>query len=123
MFPLSWTDSWRPKFPWTIANFMEFSEPLIAPPAPCGELQSLRERISERDEQIANLKHLEGTIRRNNRLFEALIAASQDGIALTRPDATIIRVVKSILGYGPGTLSGMSVYDAIHADDHEAMRE
>ncbi len=87
------------------------------------ELQSLRERISELEGEIANLTRLEDTIQRNNGLFEALLSASQDGIALTTPDARIVRIVKSVLEYGPLTMSGVSIYDIIHPEDRAAMRE
>ena len=87
------------------------------------ELQSLRERISELDEQVANLQRLEETIKRNNRLFEALLVSSKDGIALTRPDATVIRIIKSALDYGSTEVTGLSIFDLIHPDDRVAMRQ
>ena len=62
-------------------------------------VQTLLERISELEEQVRNLRQIEATLHRNTALFEALIAASHDGIALTRADGTVIRVVHSILGY------------------------
>ena len=102
---------------------MSNSEPFILSAGAVDELQSLRERISKLDEQITNLKRLENTIQRNGRLFEALLKASHDGIALTRPDATIIRVVNSILGYAPTMLHARSIYDVIHPEDHGVMQK
>jgi PAS domain S-box-containing protein len=87
------------------------------------DLQSLRERVSELDEQVMNLKRLEGTLQRNYRMFESLLAASQDGIALTGPDGTIIRVIKSVMGYGSKLLTGVSIFDVVHPEDQAAMRE
>lgn len=83
----------------------------------------LVEKISELEEDVRNLQRLQLTIERNNTLFEALLASSHDGIALTRLDGTLIRVVRSIVGYGPTELTGQSVYDLVHAPDREAMRE
>jgi PAS domain S-box-containing protein len=87
------------------------------------DVQSLRDRISELDEQVSRLNRLEDTLRRNNGLFEALLTASQDGIVLMSPDARIIRVIKSVLGYGSMLTSGLSLYDLIHPEDQAAMRE
>jgi PAS domain S-box-containing protein len=83
----------------------------------------LVERISDLEEDIRNLRRLQLTIERNNTLFEALIASSHDGIALTRLDGTMIRVVRSIVGYGSTELTGTSIYDLVHADDRDNMRE
>jgi PAS domain S-box-containing protein len=87
------------------------------------DLQSLRKRISELDEQVSHLNRLEDTLRRNNGLFEALLASSQDAIVLMSPDARIIRVIKSVLGYDSVMASGLSLYDLIHPEDHATMRE
>lgn len=95
----------------------------LEPTAGQDELQSLRERVSELDEQVRNLQRLEVIIRRNNDLFEALLAASMDGVALTRTDGTIIRVVKSVLGYAAAEAYGRSVYDFVHPEDRQSMRE
>jgi len=83
----------------------------------------LVERISELEEEIRNLRRLHLTIERNSRLFEALLAASQDGITLTRLDGTIIRTVRPILGYGAADVSGKPVCDFVHPDDREIMRQ
>ena len=83
----------------------------------------LVERISELEEEIRNLRRLQATIERNNTLFAALLASSHDGIALTRLDGTMIRIVHSLAGYAPAELSGTSVYDLVHPDDRQGMRE
>ncbi len=83
----------------------------------------LVERISELEEDIRNLRRLQLTIQRNNTLFEALLASSHDGITLTRLDGTLIRVVRSIVGYGSTELTGTSIYDLVHAQDRAGMRE
>jgi PAS domain S-box-containing protein len=86
-------------------------------------VQTLRERISELEEQVRNLRQIEATLHRNTALFEALIAASHDGIALTRADGTIIRVIHSILGYPGTTLAGVPVSEVVHPDDRLLMAE
>jgi len=82
----------------------------------------LLERISELEEQNANLRRLEGTIERNAKMFEALLGASQDGIALTRTDGSIIRVIRGIL-YSPSEVSGMQMADLLHREDRETLHE
>jgi len=79
------------------------------------------ERVSGLEEEIRNLRRLQLTIERNNTLFEALLASSRDGIALTRLDGTIIKVVRAILGYAR-ELSGISAYDFVYEDDRERVR-
>ena len=85
--------------------------------------QGLLERISELEEEVSNLRRLHLTIERNNGLFEALLAASQDGIALSRLDGTIIRIVKPVLGHVPANVAGVSIYDLVHPDDRATLRE
>jgi PAS domain S-box-containing protein len=87
------------------------------------QAHELVEKISELEEEIRNLRRLQLTIERNNTLFEALLASSHDGIALTRLDGTLIRIVRSIAGYGSTELTGSSIYDLLHADDRESMRQ
>ena len=61
------------------------------------EVQELLERISELEEQVSNLKRLEVTLERNAALFNSLLSASREGIAMTRADATIIRVIRPVI--------------------------
>ncbi len=84
--------------------------------------QLLRERVSELEEQVGNLQRLEDAVRRNALLFESLLAGSRDGITLTTADATVIRVVKSILGYAPLALAGTSILNITHPDDQPVMK-
>ncbi|MGJ5816494.1 PAS domain-containing protein [Paludibaculum fermentans] len=83
--------------------------------------QLLLERVSELEEQVGNLLRLEDAVRRNSLLFESLLAGSRDGITLTTADATVIRVVKSILGYAPLALAGTSMLNITHPEDQPAM--
>jgi PAS domain S-box-containing protein len=87
------------------------------------ETASLLERISELEEANANLRRLETAIQRNATLFEALLGANPGGIALTRSDGSIIRVVHGILGYDPNSLSGMPITELIQEEDREIVEE
>lgn len=81
------------------------------------------ERVSELEEQLEHARCLQLTIERNNHLFEALLASSQDGIALTRLDGSMIRIVRPIAGWDPGDTAGMTVFDFVHPEDAPAVRE
>lgn len=81
------------------------------------DTQSLLERLSELEEQVGNLRRLEEAVRRNAQMFESLLSGSRDGITLTTADGTLIRIVKSILGYAPAALAGSSLLSLTHPDD------
>ena len=85
--------------------------------------QRLLEKISELEQELRNTRRLHETIERNNRLFEALLSSSQDGIALTRLDGVVIRVIRSVAGWKPAEIAGRSVFDLVHPEDVGWMRE
>jgi len=87
------------------------------------EVQRLLDKISDLEQELWNARRLRETIERNNRMFEALLASSQDGIALTRLDGIVIRVIRSVAGWGLAELAGVPIFRLIHADDVEKMRE
>lgn len=87
------------------------------------DVQRLLDRISDLEQELWNARRLQETIERNNRMFEALLASSHDGIALTRLDGVLIRVIRSIAGWDPAELAGVSVFRLIHPEDVERMRE
>ena len=87
------------------------------------DMQRLLDRISDLEQELWNARRLQETIERNNRMFEALLASSHDGIALTRLDGILIRVIRSIAGWDPAELAGVSVFRLIHPDDVGQMRE
>src|SRR4029077_560892 len=82
------------------------------------EIEDLNRRISELEEENAGLRLLDETISRNTALFEALLANSSEGIALTDPEGRIVRVVRAALGYSPAHLSGALLESVIHPEDH-----
>ncbi|MDR3702396.1 MAG: PAS domain S-box protein [Candidatus Sulfopaludibacter sp.] len=87
------------------------------------DVQRLLDRISDLQQELWNTRRLQETIERNNRMFEALLASSHDGIALTRLDGILIRVIRSVAGWNPAELAGVPVFRLIHPDDVKQMRE
>jgi PAS domain S-box-containing protein len=87
------------------------------------KLDQLRERMSELESENARLRHLDETVRRNARLFEALLRKSQDGFSLVTPEMTFLRVIHSALGHDEESLLGRSVLTKIHPDDHAQVRD
>ncbi len=87
------------------------------------DVQRLLDRISDLEQELWNTRRLQETIERNNRMFEALLASSHDGIALTRLDGILIRVIRSVAGWDPAELAGVPVFRLIHPEDVGQMRE
>jgi PAS domain-containing protein len=85
---------------------------LEPPPVP-----ELLDRISELEDENANLRKLEETIQRNTRLFEALLLASRDAILLLTPELTIMRMIHSALNYSERDVLGQSLLAFLHPDD------
>lgn len=85
------------------------------------KLQDLNAQLSDLQEENANLRLLDQSMRRNNALFEALLANSAVGIALTGPDRRIVRVVRGLTGYSPGDLAGALIEDVAIPEDREAI--
>ena len=86
-------------------------------------MQQLRDRIAALESENARLRHLEETVRRNARLFEALLTKSQDGLLLVTPQMTFLKMVHSPLGNTDQALAGHSVLPLIHPDDREGFQK
>jgi len=80
-------------------------------------ITELLERISELEDENANLKRLEEAIQRNTHLFEALLRASREGILLLSPALTVLRMIRSSVGYSEKDLLGQSLLTFLHPDD------
>jgi PAS domain S-box-containing protein len=78
----------------------------------------LLERISELEEDNANLRRLEETIRTNTHMFEALLRGSHEGILLLSPELTILRVIHSAIGQTEKEVRGESLRGYVHPEDH-----
>jgi PAS domain S-box-containing protein len=82
----------------------------------------LRDRIAELEEENANLKQLDDTIRKNIRLFDRILLRSHEGILLLTPDMIILRLIRSSVGYAAVDLSGQPVLQFIHPDDADCFK-
>jgi PAS domain S-box-containing protein len=86
-------------------------------------IEKLTARISELEEANANLRLLDETVRRNNALFEALLANCWHGITLTSPDGRIIKVVHGLTGYNARELQGVPIESLAVPEDREIVVE
>ncbi|HYL78423.1 MAG TPA: PAS domain S-box protein [Bryobacteraceae bacterium] len=86
-------------------------------------VEELRERVSELEAENAMLRQLDEAFRRNSRLFEALLARSQDAILLVTPQLTFLKVVHSVLGNTDRELTGQPVLSVLHSDDGARVTE
>ncbi len=86
-------------------------------------IEKLTARISELEEANANLQYLDEAMRRNNALFEAVLANSWQGITLTGPDRRIIKVVRGLTGRSAPELQGTLVESLAVPEDHEIVIE
>jgi PAS domain S-box-containing protein len=85
--------------------------------------EKLTARISELEEANANLQLLDEAMRRNNALFEALLANSCQGITLTGPDRRILKVVRGLTGRSAGELHGELIESLAVPEDQEIIIE
>jgi PAS domain S-box-containing protein len=90
---------------------------MITDPHYAEEIERLTGRISELEQENANFRLLDDTITRNTAMFEALIANSSDGIALTGPDRRVVRVVRAAMGFSAGEVVGLPLECILHPDD------
>ena len=86
-------------------------------------VEEFRERVAELESENAVLRQLDEAFRRNVRLFEALLARSQDAILLVTPQLTFLKVVHSVLGNTDRELTGQPVLSVLHPDDGASVRE
>jgi PAS domain S-box-containing protein len=98
-------------------NVLDAPEP--SPPATL--IAKLRDRISDLEEENANLRGLDEVIRRNARLFDAVLRHSRDGFFLITPRMTFLRVIHSVLGNTDQNLTGQPVLSIVHPEDRTAM--
>jgi two-component system, NtrC family, sensor kinase len=86
-------------------------------------MDQLRDRIAELEEENANLKQLDDTIRKNIRLFDRILFRSREGILLLTPDMIILRLIHSSVGYSAANLSGQPVLQFVHPEDASRFRK
>ena len=80
-------------------------------------LDELRARIVELEEENAHLLRLDETIRKNARLFRAILEKCREGIGLLTPDLIVLRLIHSSVGYQEMEVSGQPFLPLIHPDD------
>lgn len=89
--------------------------------APDAMIAKLRDRISDLEEENTNLRRLDEVVRRNARLFEAVLSHSHDGFFLVTPRMTFLKVIHSVLGNTDRDLAGQPVLSIIHPEDRAQM--
>jgi ammonium transporter len=75
---------------------------------------------------ITERKEAELAVQRSEIYYRRLIENASDLISIVQPDGTITYqspAIERILGYIPDSTKYRNVYDFLHPDDHEAMRE
>lgn len=99
--------------------------PKLALPDPVAAeaMDQLRDRIAELEEENANLRRLDDTIRRNMRLFDRILFRSREGILLLTPDMIVLRLIHSSVGYAAVDLSGQPVLQFVHPEDANRFRQ
>jgi PAS domain S-box-containing protein len=86
-------------------------------------IEQLTARISELEEANANLQLLDEVMRRNNALFEAILANSWHGITLTGADRRILKVVHGLTGRSAAELPGTLIESLALPEDQEIIIE
>lgn len=85
------------------------------------------EHIQQLSERVAELEQdnmlLEEVLRRNTRMFEALLSHGQDGITLTGPDMRIVRVVKGLTGIDAAGLIGRPIDTLAVPEDRQIVSD
>ena len=79
-------------------------------------------QIEEREAEAPSLHLLEETIRRNARVFQALLYRNQEGIVLVTSEMILLRVVHPILNHTESELIGLSPLSFVHPDDAASLQ-
>jgi PAS domain S-box-containing protein len=79
--------------------------------------------MGEFDVDSAAVVQLEEAIRRNARVFEALLRHSQEGIVLVTPGMNVLRLIHPLTGYTESELVGRPFLSFIHPEDIASVNE
>jgi PAS domain S-box-containing protein len=77
-------------------------------------------------QDITEQKHAENALRERETLYRLLADNATDTIIRMLPDSTLLYLspaIETLLGYTPDELIGTQLYDLVHPDDLEAMRD
>jgi PAS domain-containing protein len=91
-----------------------YSSPAVAE----SEIQDLSARVAQLEEEKMLL---EEALRRNFRMFEALLSKGHDGITLTGPDRQIVRVIRGLTGIDPDSLPGTLIESLVVPEDRQTV--
>lgn len=80
-------------------------------------VQQLRDQVAELEAENAALRQLQETVRRNSKVFHALLSKSHEGFMLITPQLTFLRVIRSVLGNDTDQLAGRSLLTKMHPED------
>jgi len=80
-------------------------------------LQQLQERVAELEAENAGLRQLQEKVRRNGKIFEAVLRKSHGGFLLVTPQLTFLEAIHSVLGNRDADLVGRSLLSKIHPED------
>ena len=105
-------------------NFHGLRSMLALPETPDeNAADQLRQRIAELEEENRSLLGLDETIRRNARLFDAILEKCREGILLISPDLIVLRLIHSSVGNREVDVVGQSVLSVIHPDDASSFQK
>jgi PAS domain S-box-containing protein len=96
---------------------LKFQDPILLPETAEPTVQQLREHVAELEAENAALRQLQETVRRNSRIFQALLSKSREGFLLVTPQLTFLKAIHSALGNNEEDLAGRSLLETIHPDD------
>jgi PAS domain S-box-containing protein len=96
---------------------LRFHHPDLLPEHTELTLQHLRERLAELEAENAALRQLQETVRRNTKIFEAVLSKSHEGFLLVTPQLTFLRAIHSVLGNRDEDVVGRSLLAKIHPED------
>jgi len=91
--------------------------------APEALAEGLLARIAELETENASLRQLDQVLRRNARLFEAVLRTSREGCILLTPELTILRVIHSVLGNADLNIAGIPALWIVHPEDQARVSE
>jgi PAS domain S-box-containing protein len=83
----------------------------------------MSEYSCELETEDSAIFQLEETIRRNTRVFQALLRQSHEGILLVTPEMTVLRLIHPLMGYPESELIGLPILSLVHPKDVASVSE
>jgi PAS domain S-box-containing protein len=98
-------------------NMLESHDPQVKSETTELTVQQLHERLAELEAENAALRQLQETVRRNAKIFQAVLTKSHEGFLLVTPQLTFLRAIHSVLGNRNEDVVGRSLLAKIHPED------